>query len=433
VERQPKAASTSCVSRCTLHAARCTLLAGIVLAAAFAASSHEADKAPAFVVATATGKKLTGPVRELREDWSLHTGDAAESNLAAADWLSVRLDGHKLPPYPAGPHLILVNGDRIPFDSFRLDGETLSVKHSDLAGGKDARVPLTAVSVVWLAAPDNTDFPDRLRRTLAKGKRTRDQVLLRNGDVLEGVLNALTPKKVEIEVEKKQVEVAADTVAAVALGTDVVTALKPKGVYGRVVLLGDAGSSGTRLSLLSATCSDGHTLEGKTVFGSTLRVPLDRVAALDVYQGGAVYLSDLKADKFEFTSFLGDDGPVWPLVADGSVDNRDLRLGGSTYDKGLGLHSCSRVTYNLAGAYRRFESLVGLDDEAGRVGGARVRVLADGKPLDLGTDQELTPGVKPLAIGVSVAGVKELTLEVDFGKRGDVQGRVDWCKARLVK
>jgi hypothetical protein len=157
------------------------------------------------------------------------------------------------------------------------------------------------------------------------------------------------------------------------------------------------------------------------------------VAALDVYQGGAVYLSDLKPDKFEFTSFLGDDGPVWPLVADGSVDNRDLRLGGSTYDKGLGLHSRSRVTYNLAGAYRRFESLVGIDDEAGRVGGARVRILTDGKPLDLGPGTELTPGTGPLVVGVSVAGVKELTLEVDFGKRGDVQGRVNWCDARLVK
>jgi len=415
------------------HSPRSALLAALIFVAGLAALAREAEKAPAFVVATADGKKLTAPLRELRDDWSLHTGDTAERHLAPADWLSLRLDGRKLPSYPAGPHLILVNGDRIPFDFLRLDGETLHTKNPDLAGGKDALVPLTAVSVVWLATPDNTEFPDRLRRTLATGKRTRDQVLLRNGDVLEGVLNALTPKKVEIEVDKKQVEVAFDTVAAVALGTDVVTALKPKGVYGHVVLLGDAGSNGTRLSLLSATCGDGRTLEGKTVFGSTLRVPLDRVAALDVYQGGAVYLSDLKPDKFEFTSFLGDDGPVWPLVADGTVDNRDLRLGGSTYDRGLGLHSRSRVTYNLAGAYRRFESLVGIDDEAGRVGGARVRILADGKPLDLGPGTELTPGSGPLVVGVSVAGVKELTLVVDFGKRGDVQGRVDWCDARLVK
>jgi hypothetical protein len=339
----------------------------------------------------------------------------------------MRREGRKLPPLPTGRHLILVNGDRVPFDDPRLDGETLYFKHADLAGGKESRVPLTALSVVWLAAPDNTDYPDRLRHLLAKAARARDHVLLRNGDVLEGVLSDLTAKKVAVEVDKKPVEVAADAVAAVALGTDIVNALKPKGVYGRVALFGD----GTRLSLASAAC-DGRTLEGKTVFGSTLRVPLDRVAALDVLNGPAVYLSDLKPAKVEFTPFF-DGGPTYPPVADGSAEGGDLRLGGSTYDKGIGLHNGGRVTYHLGGAYRRFEALVGLDDETGRLGSARVRVLADGKPLDLGGDRALTAQAGPLPVSVSVAGVKELTLEVDFAANANVQGQVDWCAARLVK
>ncbi len=412
------------------------VLAGAVVAwivAAVVPRCADADKAPTFAVATAEGKTLTGPLRELKADWSLHAGDAAETRLAPGDWLGLRREGRKLPPLPSGPHLLLVNGDRIPCDGLRLDGETLVFKHPDLADGKESRVPLSAVSVVWLAAPENIDFPDRYRRTLATGARPRDRVVLRNGDVLEGVLNALTAKLVEVEVDKKVVEVPPGKVAAVALGTDIVNALKPKGVYARVVLLGDGRTNGTRLSLASAGCADGRTLEGKTVFGSSLRVPLERVAALDVYQGRATYLSDLKPSRFEFTPYLGDGGPAWPLVVDGSVANRDLRLGGSTYDKGIGLHSHSRVTYDLAGAYRRFEALVGLDDETGREGSVRVRVLADGKVLDLGADRALTARTGPLAVNVAVAGVKELTLEVDFGQRGDVQDHVNWCDARLVK
>jgi NPCBM/NEW2 domain len=404
-------------------------LGSLAAAVAGVAVSADGGSAPAFVVATADGKTLTGPLRELKADWSLRTGD---SDLASGDWLSVRRDGHKLPPLPAGPHLILVNGDRIPFEATRLDGETLYFKHADLADGKQSRVPLTALSVVWLAAPDNTDYPDRLRRNLAKASRARDQVLLRNGDVLEGVLTALTEKKIGVEVDKKPVEVATDSVAAVALGTEVVNALKPKGVYGRVVLLGDGRANGTRLSLSSATCTDGRTLDGKTLFGSTLRVPLDRVASLDVYQGRAVYLSDLKPAEFEFTPYFGDGGLAWPLVADGNVDNGDLRLGGSTYDKGIGLHTRSRVTYNLAGAYRRFEAVVGLDDDA-REGSARVRILGDGKLLDPRGDRELTARTGPLAVNLSVADVKELILEVDFLNSGNVQGRVNWCDARLIK
>jgi hypothetical protein len=402
----------------------------------FSAIGTSADKPKAplpFIVATADGKSLTGPLRELKADWSLHTGDADENHLSPGDWLALTRKDIKLPPNPSGPHLILLNGDRIPFDSIRLDGETLYFKHADLGDGKENRVPLTAVAVVWLAAPDNIDTPDRYRRLLARATRAHDRALLRNGDALEGMLNTLNGRTAEVEVDKKLVEVATDKLAAIALGTDIVNTLKPKGVYARVTLLGDTKTHGTRLSLASAFCTDGRILEGKTVFGSTLRVPLDRVAALDVYQGRANYLSDMKPARFEFTPYLGDGGTVYPVVTDGSVANRDLRLGGSTYDKGIGLHSRSRLTYDLAGGYRRFEAVVGLDDETGRDGSVRIRVLGDGKPLDLGPDRELTAKSGPLTVSVGVAGVKELILEVDFGQHADVQDDVDWCAARLIK
>ena len=118
---------------------------------------------------------------------------------------------------------------------------------------------------------------------------------------------------------------------------------------------------------------------------------------------------------------------------DGNVAEHDLAVGGSTYDKGISLHSHGRLSYRLAGPYRRFEALVGLDDKDGRDGSVRVRVLADGKVLDLGAERELTARSGPLAISVPVEGVRELSLEVQFGALGDVQDVVDWVDARLVK
>jgi hypothetical protein len=82
---------------------------------------------------------------------------------------------------------------------------------------------------------------------------------------------------------------------------------------------------------------------------------------------------------------------------------------------------------------RRFEAWVGLDDRSGRGGSVRVRLLADGKPLDVGAGHERTAADEPLAVRADVAGVKELTLEVDFGKNGPVDGCVDWVNARFVK
>ena len=297
--------------------------------------------------------------------------------LAAPEVVSIRRADVQLPPLPAEKHLILANGDRIPMEAPRLVGEKLFITHPDLGDGKEVSVPLAAVAVLWLTTPDNVEQPDLLRRRLTNATRARDRVLLRNGDALEGLLNALDGKRIEVEVNRKPIAVSLDKVSAIALSTDGQDKMKPKGVYARVILTGGDGSHGTRLSLASATC-DGVTLQGTTLFGAKLRVPLDRVASFDLMQGAAVYLSELKPAKFEQTSYLGA-GVKWPLAADAAVTGRDLRLHGSVYDRGLGMHTRSRATYFLDGKYRRFDAVVGLDEETGREGSARVRVFGDGK------------------------------------------------------
>jgi len=249
-------------------------------------------------------------------------------------------------------------------------------------------------------------------------------VLLRNGDVLEGTLAGMDEKTVSLEIEKKEVEVKLDKVAAIALSTELTAARLPKSPYGRLVL-----ANGCRLSLASATCN-GKLLTGTTLLGTEAKIPLDQIVALYVHQGRAVYLSDLKPSKIEQVPYLDVAAPP---VRDGSVKGRDLRLAGSTYDKGLGMHSACRMTYDIGGAYKRFEALVGLDDVTGREGSVGVEVLVDGKPQKPGLDKDLTHRNGPLTVRVDVSGAKQLTLSVTFGERGDVQDDVDWVDARLIK
>src|SRR5437667_82551 len=82
-------------------------------------------------------------------------------------------------------------------------------------------------------------------------------------------------------------------------------------------------------------------------------------------RGPATYLSDIKPSKYEHVSFLG---PSWPLIHDGSATGHELRLAGSTYDKGLGTHAECHITYALVGNYRWFEARVGLDPDHGQRG-----------------------------------------------------------------
>lgn len=403
------------------------LAAALVLTSAGPAAADEEAKEPVFSVRTAAGTTLEGTWRELKPDWSVRVGEGEGTPVAGNNVLAVRRKDAPLPPFPSDDHLLLANGDRLPFKGLRLVGEKFQFRHPNLEVGKDASVPLAAVSILWKIAPDKTLDAEKLRRRLAAGTRDRDALCLRNGDVLAGVLTGLDEKNVEVEVEKKRAKVPMGQVAYIAFNTELADALRPKGVYARLVLSEGQEDGGGRLSLKSASYSDGETLTGTTVFGARVRVPLRKVAALNLYQGRAVYLSDLKPAKYEYRPFLD---ATWPYTLNANAADHDLRLGGSTYDKGISLHSHSRLSYRAGGAYRRFEALVGLDERDGREGSVRVRVLADGETL---VDRELTLRDGPVPIAVKIEGVRELTLEVDFGAGADVQDVVNWVDARLVK
>ena len=394
----------------------------LILLALSGLPARAADAPPSFAVQTAGGKTVEGRLRELGPDWSVRIDD---SRVDGADVLTVRRAG-RLPPLPAGTQtqLVLAGGDCLPADKPLLIGERLHFRHPCLAGGEDTSVPLSAVSVIWFSGTAG-EQPERLRRRLAAETRKRDVVLLRNGDRLEGVFTSVDEKAVVIEVDRKPVTVEVGRTAAVALSSDLTAAPRPKGVYGRVTLDPD----GARLSLASARCIDGATLTGTTLFGASLSAPLANVAALDLYGGKAVYACDLKPIRYEFFPYLDDR---WDYERDGSVTGLDPRLAGSTYDKCLGMHGHSLLTYAVPPGCHRFDALVGLDDRAGPRGSARVRLLADGKALALGGG-ELTAGGEPLRVNVDLAGAKELALEVDFAKDGPVRCRVDWVNARFVK
>jgi hypothetical protein len=383
-----------------------------------------------FDVRTASGATFSGTLREIGADWSIRLNGTKQARLKPGEVISLRRQAKRLPGPSSHGQVLLSNGSRVLGDLLEItDDRLLFSPAPPIETEKDLpwSIPLTAVSVVWLAPPDRTEQPELLLRRLAQQERTQDSLLRKNGDKVQGTLKRLKDQTFRIEVKgNKIVEVSKDKVAALAFNTELVSRARPKGIYAHLVV-----AKGCRLEITAARIQGGgKTLWGKLPSGGTFTVALDQVAALDYRQGCATYLSDLKHKAYRHTPFLGES---WPYVADGSVANHPLRLGGSTYDKGLGLHSQSRLTYALPNGSRFFEALVGFDDATGRKGRARIRVLVDGKPVAVGREKELTARDKPLAIRVDVSKGRELTLVVDFGSRGDVQAHVNWVDARVIK
>jgi hypothetical protein len=403
-------------------------IAGVLLLAA----ASFGDSVPArdqFVLALADGTTATGPLVRIGAQWAVQLG-GLDRQISGEQVLSVRRAGVPRPAMPHGEQVIFANGDRLPVEILKLSGDRLRVR-ADLGRDQEVLLSLSALAVIWLAAPDQEDHPEQWLRQLLAGKRNKDVVYLRNGDRIEGLLTGLEERqRLRIKAGKKDMQVALEKVAAVALNTSLARLPRPKGVYGKLVL-----ANGGRLALATAQ-ADGQTLTGKTLFGVEVAIPVERVMALDLYQGRAVYLSDLKPKSYIMAPYLG---VRWPYVMDGSVLSSnhlaggDLHLLGGVYDKGIGMHSPSRLTFDLGGRYHRFEALVGLDEVSGRLGSARARVLVDGKPHEVAGGEELTARSGPRPIQLDVTEAKELTLVVDTARFADIQGHINWVDARLVR
>jgi hypothetical protein len=396
------------------------------------AASLRAPGEPVFVLHGASGIAGAGPLRKVGDDWAVRLGGERPVLVKGPDFISLRRDGLPLPPQPAGEQVILSTGERLPLDPggpLRVAEDVLSARPLPPlrpTGGEELKVPLSRVAVLWLAAPaDAADAALRLRR-LIEGQRQRDQVLLRDGDVIEGTVMGLDRAGAcRVRVGSKEQAVPVSRVAAVAFSTELLVRARPRRPYGHLVL-----ASGARLSLAGAAVDEARgRLTGKTLFGAAVAVPLRGLVAIDLRQGRAVYLSDLRPREYVHEPFLGVS---WPFERDASAAGRPLRVQGSTYDKGLGTHGASWLTYDLAGKYDRFEAVVGLDDQTGKRGRVRVEVLLDGQAQDLGKGAALSGPERPLRVQVDVRKARSLTLAVHLDRFGDVQADVNWADARLI-
>ncbi|MGZ4386734.1 MAG: NPCBM/NEW2 domain-containing protein [Gaiellaceae bacterium] len=178
---------------------------------------------------------------------------------------------------------------------------------------------------------------------------------------------------------------------------------------------------------LSAGTTYVATVAGvKDLAGNPLASPVSWT--FNTAAAGAAYLSDLA-----WVSATNGWGPVEKDKSNGGKaagDGLTLTLNGVRYQKGLGTHAGSTVTYDLRGsAWKTFRSDVGIDDEEGTAGQVIFRVYIDGKKAyDSGT---MTASTATKRVSVSVSGHRQLQLVVDSNGSID-SDHADWAGAQLA-
>ncbi len=113
-----------------------------------------------------------------------------------------------------------------------------------------------------------------------------------------------------------------------------------------------------------------------------------------------------------------------------SVDKNPLKIGGRTFQHGVGTHAYSELRVKLVGPLTQFHSKVGMDDEmkAGK-GSVRFLVYADGKVVaDSGV---MRGGNAPKELNALVRGARELRLIVEDAGDGIDSDHADWADATI--
>ncbi|MEV0094134.1 endo-alpha-N-acetylgalactosaminidase family protein [Streptomyces sp. NPDC050738] len=141
---------------------------------------------------------------------------------------------------------------------------------------------------------------------------------------------------------------------------------------------------------------------------------------------------DTWASDMDWTSMENGWGPAEKDMENGDQaagDGTPLKIGGISYEKGLGTHAPARIRYFLGGKCTSFTAEVGVDDAQPTRGSVQYSVLSDG------TQKVQSPVLKAVdpawSLTADVTGAKYVDLVVGDGGDGNGNDHADWGNAKF--
>lgn len=210
-------------------------------------------------------------------------------------------------------------------------------------------------------------------------------------------------------------------------------------VFGFVLAEGTAGRS-ARTNTVTVSLIDGSVFSGRldrsdersltveTSVGTTTALRISDVVFLRVHSDRVVYLSSLDPIRTATEGLLHRS---WPVRMDRSVSGGAITMQDQVFERGIGVHSKTELTFELGGNYESFAATIGIDDAVRPLGNVIFLILGDDRALF--ESDPISGRDPPRTVLVDVRSVKALTLIVDYGEALDVADHADWADARLIK
>ncbi len=375
----------------------------------------------------ADGASVAGTLVEMDSQRLVLQGPAGRSPWEIGKLTQVAVKGSTSASAGSPPVLIeLVDGSTLAAASYLADKSHARVR---LVGGQDVELAGQDVkSVRFLEATEATSGP---WARIVKEETESDILVVKKGESIDyhkGVLGSVSADAVEFQLDGERLPVKRAKVFGLVYR-------RPPGREIPEPMGFAVDASGSTWAIRSIALA-GEQLQWTTPLGTKVSRPATSVALLDFSRGKVVYLSDLKPESVEWVPYFssGREPPTQVALfaprSDRSLESGPLQLDRKRYAKGLAIHSRTTMVYRLPERYRRFSAVVGIDDAVRPQGNVRLVIRGDDRVLCAmavaGTDP-------PRPVDLDVAGIRRLSILVDFGDDFDVADHLDLCDARLVK
>ena len=356
-----------------------------------------------------------------------------------------------LPPAPIGKTTIrvnLVDGSKLLGSNFAVDQGRATI---DIDG---ASIPIDTRSIHSVLLKSHETHPGLIARwsEMKKTKGTGDAIVIRkevkvpieddpdDGFKTELVLNSLEGVLRDISAEEVDFQYDGDLIP--------VKRTRVEGLIYRAVerVLRDPicriiDVNGCEWFLKSMDLKDETSLEVATTAGVRATLDVRRITAIDFTAGNTVYLSEVEPDRIDWKPFF-DTGALSGSLAklhrprmNRSFSGEKLTVskenGVASFEKGIAIHSQTRLEYLLPGKFNRFVATAGIDPAVRPQGNVRLVITGDRKPLFEGIMTGEDPS--PVELNLDLTGVERLAILVDFGDGLDIADHLNLCNARITK
>ena len=368
---------------------------------------------PLFIVRDRVGTIKEGSIKRMPATNSLEMQSAEGKSFTLANPVYIARKNSVIPKLPPARTLWLLNDDCIKFENLLMKDDSFEVESLDFVSGSKTLVPLLDTKMIWLKNPLGILDPISYRNKILDEIRAKDFVVLNNAERVEGVLESFGAKTVVLDTGTSKPEYKTDSISLVGLSSDD-NSKKEQTIEVMSLVL----DSGTRITLAEFNLSMG-ILEGKTMQGVKVRIPLSKIQHAVILGKSVVRIQELKNIKLRQVPFFETPMEAKTVKA---AKNSDFLISGSSYTNGFSTMGSTSITFPLDGKYQKLCGFFGFDDVGGRQGRADIKILADGKVMASWVDRTWKDGLGSL--NLPLAGTKELSLVIE----ASLGSKINWCE-----